>query len=100
MRPRIVLSEVAGSRFHFARLPPVARGDGDARAEAVTIAAGADEAHEERAPPVAAVVPEQLGSAGVVGDDEIEVAIVVDIPRRQRAADRRRREPAASLAAD
>src|SRR4029450_3784259 len=77
--PQIVLPKVAGTRLYLAQLPALADRTHQARARRAAIALGADRTDEEGVACVAALVQQQRCGVAVVGDQQIEVAVVVDV---------------------
>src|SRR5262245_49127821 len=100
MHARVVLTEVTRPGRDLAYLRAGAGGQPEPRADRVTIARRPDQAHQQRVALTAAVVSEQVGRASVVGDEQVEVAVVVDVSGNQRTANLVDGEPGTRLPAD
>src|SRR4030095_9792013 len=90
---------VARPRLDLAHLRAALYGDRDPGADAVAIALHADDANLERVPVPGRVIAKHVERATAVRDDEIDVAVVVEVAGDQRASDRLHREPRSRLAA-
>ena len=83
MNSEITLREVARSRLDLSHEDLVSDGQFQAGADAVAVAFGTQGPYEERVRAISPVVSEQLGSLADVGDDDIEIAVVVEVANRQ-----------------
>ena len=100
MRAQIVLAHVTRARPDLAHLRAAARREANARADGVEIRRGAAQVHEQRVSTVAPVVAQQLGVLPVVIDEDVEVAVVVDVADREPPADTLGRERRTGLTPD
>ena len=91
---QIVLSEIGRARFHLTDLRAGSRRHTQPGADAITIALLTDEVDDERVAMVA-VVAKEIGRLPVVGDEQIEIAVVVDVAGGEAAAHFFEREPGA-----
>jgi hypothetical protein len=90
MRAQIVLTHITGARLHVANLRPRSQTEPNACADRVRVGACTAQANKERIRtigPPGKIVPQQLRVLPVVGDEEVEVAVVVDVADGEAAAD-------------
>src|SRR5262245_50909600 len=86
MHSKIVLGKIARSGFHFPHQDFVAHKQFQAGADAVTIALRSDRAYEDGVGAIASVVPEYIGACADVGDEDVQIAVVVEIADGKSAA--------------
>src|SRR2546428_593050 len=84
--PRIVLAEIARARLHLTHLGAPSGRETQPRPDAVAVALDADRTDDERVLSIAAVVAKKVGGLPVVRDQQIEVAVVVDVARCESTA--------------
>jgi len=76
---QIVLTQVAGPRLHVTNLRARARCEPNPRANRLGVVPCAAQADEERIRAIPAVIAQEIGVLAVVGNEQVEVAIVVDV---------------------
>src|SRR5262245_36028938 len=94
MGAQIAVRKVTTAGRNLAHLRKAARADADASARRVAVALGAYEFDTEKMSARAAVAQQQRRVA-VVGDDDVHIAVVVEIGERSPASRVRRRETVA-----
>src|SRR5262245_32284332 len=100
MGTEIVLTQIAGPGFHVANLRSRPSRHSNPRANRLGVARGAAEVNEQRVRAIPAVVAQQLDVLAVVGDEKVEVAVVVDVADRETASDSFGGEGRTRVAAD
>src|SRR5437773_12164364 len=87
MNPQVVLPLIAGSCLDVAQKDFSAHSQFQARSDAVPVTFGSHGADQKGIVAITAVVTEQIGSLTIVADQDIQIAIVIQIAHRERAAD-------------
>src|SRR5215470_5212258 len=79
MQPRVALRDVTRAAPHFVYLRQIAGDDFDLGADAVAVALDADRPDRHEVIRVAAVVPQQLRRAVQIVDDNVNIAVIIQI---------------------
>src|SRR5262249_51171442 len=98
MRAQIVLAQVARPSLDVADLRARSDGEPDPRADRLGVGAGATPPAEPPVRAFPAVISQELGVLSIVADEQIEIAVVVDVAHGQPPAhtlggERRTRRP-------
>jgi hypothetical protein len=93
MLAQVVLTEIAGSRLHFAKIRVRPAGQAKSRPNPVSIALPADRAHDERMPATAAIIAKQIRRLSVIRHKQVLIAVHVVIGGCDGAADLWSRKP-------
>src|ERR1041385_9030846 len=86
MQPQIVLRKVTAAAVDFANLGEIAGNDFDSRTDAIAIAFHSDRLDQNRIAGIAAIVSQHLRRSVKIIDHDVDVAIVIDVPKRGAAA--------------
>ena len=83
----VVLTQVAGAGFDLANLSGPSDGHEHSRPNGVAVAPLPHQANQKGVVPVTAVVPQEIGGLTVVGCQQVEVPVIVDIGDGKRSTD-------------
>src|SRR5262249_7123356 len=84
--PEIVLRQITRSRFHIADENLSADGKLQPCANPVTIASGPDGSDENGVAAISSLVAKDIRRCADIGDHDIQIAVVVEIPYSERSA--------------
>ena len=93
MYAQVALREVAAAAPHLGDLAPSSSAQDDARSDSVAVGDGADRANRNPVIPVAPIVPQQGGRIVLIIDDDVQIAVVVEIAERNPASGAAQLEP-------
>ena len=100
VRAHIVLPQITRPGLHLAHLCPATSGQRHTSTKSIVIAARPDDADLDRVATSAAAVPQDLRRTTIIGNYDINVAIVVEVTRKKRAPHSVARKAGPRLTAD